>query len=257
MSFIREEMKILPALVSFSLFMLFIAPVSVNIINIGNITGAAITGTATFIFIFYRHFKRFIGSLWESTGGKICVSAVILLIIACFCTAAVISFFMVREIHDYPPDTQTTAVVLGCKVKDGRPSLMLKKRLDAAYRYLSENPDVKVVVSGGKGDDEVISEAQCMKEYLTGKGISPERIYMEDKSTDTAENLLFSKELILSEGLYTDITIVTDGFHQLRADMIAENLDMKAYNVSAKTSPWLLPTYWIREWYGVLYCKMF
>ena len=62
---------------------------------------------------------------------------------------------------------------------------MLKHRLDAAYDYLTEHPDVPVIVCGGQGPDESISEAQCMYEYLTKKGIAAERITQEDRSTST------------------------------------------------------------------------
>ena len=154
---------------------------------------------------------------------------------------------------DRPKNTDTTVVVLGCKVKNGAPSLMLGRRLNAAYEYLTEEPDVKVIVSGGKGDDEIISEAQCMRDYLVDRGIAPERIYMEDKSTDTDENLRFSQDIIRREGLPEHITIVTDGFHQLRSDMKAEKLGMRAYNISAHTPWWLVPTYWVREWFGIIY----
>ena len=80
---------------------------------------------------------------------------------------------------------------------------------------------------------------------------------MEDKSTSTEENLRFSRDIIEKEGLYEDITIVTDGFHQLRADLLAKRQGMRAYNLSAETESWLLPTYWIREWFGVAYSLVF
>ncbi|MBQ3915749.1 MAG: YdcF family protein, partial [Ruminococcus sp.] len=79
------------------------------------------------------------------------------------------------------------------------------------------------------------------------------RIYREDKSVSTEENLSFSSKIIKENSLPEDITIITDGYHQLRADMLAERLGIKAYNISAHTSRWLVPTYWVREWFGVAY----
>lgn len=160
---------------------------------------------------------------------------------------------MLKAMNDHPENGNTTLIVLGCQVRDGRPSLMLKKRLDAAYGFLSEHEETVVIVSGGKGSDELISEALCMKNYLVSKGISADRIYMEEKSSDTKENLKFSKELIEREGLCTDITIVTDGYHQLRAEILAKKIGMNAKNISAPTSWWLIPTYWVREWFGIAY----
>ena len=77
---------------------------------------------------------------------------------------------------------------------------------------------------------------------------------MEDKSSSTYENLEFSKSIIEENNLCSDIVIVTDGYHQLRAEMIAKNLGYENIsNISAPTSPWLVPTYWVREWFGVAY----
>ena len=133
----------------------------------------------------------------------------------------------------------------------------MKRRLDCAYEYLSEHENVSVIVSGGQGSDEIISEAQCMKEYLTESGISPERIFMEDKSTNTEENLKFSQEIITGAGLPEKITLVTDSFHQCRAEMLAENIGIKPYNISGYTSWYIVPTYWVREWFGIAYYFIF
>ena len=134
---------------------------------------------------------------------------------------------------------------------------MLKRRLDAAYGYLSEHDSVCAVVSGGQGSDESISEAQCMKDYLVARGIAPERIFMEDRSVNTEENLRFSKAVISENGLPGRITLVTDNFHQYRAELIAESNGIEAYNISGKTSWYLLPTYGVREWFGIVYYKLF
>ena len=246
-------MRVIPTLISFIMLIIFLLPLKAGIINLGNCAGALVSGALTAIFIFFGSFRRLLSGLWEHPMGKTVICVFSAFIAAGLLTAAVLSFFMVKEMTDRPPDTNTTVVVLGCKVKNGAPSLMLKRRLDAAYEYLAENPEVSVVVSGGQGSDESISEALCMKRYLSENGIAPERIYMEDKSADTDENLRFSLEIIEREGLPQDITIVTDGFHQLRSDMKAEKLGVKAYNISAHTPLWLAPTYWVREWFGVIY----
>ena len=253
LTFIRTEMRVLPALISFIMLIVFLLPLGSGIINVGNCAGAFISGVLTAVFLFYGEVSRLVSHLWESRGGRIAVCAAAVLIGLGIVSASVMSFFMLREMNDSPKNTDTTVVVLGCKVKNGAPSLMLKRRLDAAYGYLSENPEVRVVVSGGQGADESISEAMCMRDYLVSRGIASERIYMEDKSATTDENLRFSQELIAREGLPEHITIVTDGFHQLRSDMKARKLGMEAYNISAHTPWWLAPTYWVREWFGIAY----
>ncbi|MDO4864566.1 MAG: YdcF family protein [Ruminococcus sp.] len=253
LTFIRTEMRVIAALISFIMMIIFLLPLGSGIINLGNCAGAFISGVLTAVFLFWGRFSRLVSHLWESRGGRVMVCAVAALIAVGAVAAAAMSFFMVREMRDAPKNTDTTVVVLGCKVKNGAPSLMLRRRLDAAYGYLSENPEVRVVVSGGQGADESISEAQCMREYLVSRGIAPERIYEEDKSATTDENLRFSHDIIVREGLPEHITIVTDGFHQLRSDLKARSLGMEAYNISAHTPWWLAPTYWVREWFGIAY----
>ena len=67
-------------------------------------------------------------------------------------------------------------VIFGCQVKPDGPSALLRDRLDTALDYLEGHPDLTVVVTGGQGDDEHVSEAQCMYDYLTGHGVDGERI---------------------------------------------------------------------------------
>ena len=177
--------RIIAVLLSLMVFWLFVIPVPMGIINAGNITGMLVSVILMFVFIFWGRFSRFVSALWEKPAGKIFVSVTSLFIAAGIVLAVVMSVCMAREMNDPPKNDNTTIVVLGCKVKNGRPSLMLARRLDAAYKYLSEHETVCAVVSGGQGSDEAISEAECMKIYLTEKGIAPERIFMEDKSTTT------------------------------------------------------------------------
>lgn len=254
---VKNEARVIAALASCAFFILFLLPVGSGIVNIGNAAGAAVSLILTGIFLFNGSFMKLVSRMWERPFGKAAVCTVGGLFLAGVITAAVISGFMVREMRDAPQSSSTTLVVLGCKVKDGRPSLMLKRRLDTAYDYLSEHEDVKAVVSGGQGEDEALSEAQCMRDYLVARGIDSERIFMEDKSVNTEENLRFSEKLIKDSSLCGDVTIVTDGFHQLRADLIARKLGMDARNISAHTPYWLLPTYWVREWFGVVYFIFF
>lgn len=110
--------------------------------------------------------------------------------------AVVLTFFMIKAQTD-KPENPDAVIVLGCKVNGNTPSRMLKRRLDSAVIYLNENEDVVCIVSGGKGEDEKISEAQAMKEYLVDKGIDEGRILTEDKSVNTLENI---KKLSCSAG---------------------------------------------------------
>lgn len=130
--------------------------------------------------------------------------------------------------------TAEYVIVLGAKVKPGGvPSLSLKNRLEEAVKYLNKYPHVKVIVSGGQGADEDRTEASVMLKYLQDNGIDTNRILVEDQSTSTYENLLFSKEL-LPTGTKR-ITIVSNDFHLKRAKYLAESLDFEVDVVAAET----------------------
>jgi uncharacterized SAM-binding protein YcdF (DUF218 family) len=151
------------------------------------------------------------------------------------------------------PENPDAVIVLGCKVNGNTPSRMLKRRLDSAVIYLNENEDVVCIVSGGKGEDEKISEAQAMKEYLVDKGIDEGRILTEDKSVNTLENIKNSVALLGGNGS-GEIAIITDGFHQYRAGYIAESFGYDAAAINAQTDFFnavLMPTYYIREWMAI------
>lgn len=155
------------------------------------------------------------------------------------------------------PGENSTLVVLGCRVYGERASLSMVERLEAAYEYLQENPETVCVLSGGKGDGENITEAECMYRYLVSKGIAADRLYKEEESVSTRENLKFSLELMEELGLPADITIATSEYHQYRAGLIAKELGITAGAVNGRTAWWLFPTYYIRELYGILYQWVF
>ncbi len=145
-------------------------------------------------------------------------------------------------------------VVLGAGVHGTVPSLSLRNRLDAAAEYLKEHPDVVCVVSGGQGPGEDISEARCMFDDLVANGIDPERIWMEDQSTSTEENLRFSLDLIEARtGLRPDeIGVLSSEYHLLRAGMFGDKVGVEVYGIPARTSRLSMRiNYFLREVAGV------
>lgn len=142
-------------------------------------------------------------------------------------------------------------IVLGAQMKPAGPSVVLKFRLDAAYDYLIANEDTICVVSGGQGANEPCTEAQGMYDYLVERGISPERILMEDKSTDTSENIAFSAEVI--GGTDKDIGIVTNNFHVFRGMMLARHAGFEnACGISARSNIYFQPNNLVREFFGIM-----
>lgn len=234
-------------------FIWFLIPVvSHGILNIGNSTGILISLVIIIYGLFMSKINSLIDNAWKSSTGKIVLSVVSIIVIGCMLLGIVTSFVMIKAWSKKVED-KSTLVVLGCGIYGERASLMLVERLDAAYEYLTENPDVKCVLSGGQGEGEDISEALCMYRYLSEKGIDKRRLYMEDKSTSTRENIMFSNEIIMNNNLERIIVIVTNEFHEYRAGKIAEKQGITYGAVSADTAWWLFPTYFVREMYGILY----
>ena len=146
-----------------------------------------------------------------------------------------------------PPKENATVVVLGCQVRGDNPSLLLKKRIDTAFEYLQANPRTKCIASGGQGSDENISEAECIKQYLVDMGIDENRIFIENRSVNTNENIRFSAEIIKQNGLNENMAIVTDGFHEMRAALIAKRLGYECGAVSSKTPMRYVSAFTTRE----------
>ena len=148
-------------------------------------------------------------------------------------------------------------VVLGAGVNGTQPSLSLYTRLTAALDYLEENPDVPVVLTGGLGYGEEITEARCMYDWLTARGVDPARLIMEEQAGNTAENFAFSKELLEEQGIDPAenlVAVVTNDFHIARSRLIAARQGYgHAFGVPAKL-PWrhLEVNYYLRESFAMV-----
>lgn len=145
-------------------------------------------------------------------------------------------------------------VVLGARAENDGPGVTLNERIRRAYDYLTENPNAIAVVSGGKGEDEPISEAQCMFNALTAMGIDENRIWLEDQAASTWENLKFSLDLIEEKtGRRPDaVGAVSSEFHLFRVQVYARDCGVSVAGIPAKTENpvrWL--HYFVREVAGV------
>ncbi len=149
------------------------------------------------------------------------------------------------------PDGLDVLVVLGAQMKSSGPSKALAYRLDEAVRYLEENEAARVIVSGGQGGDEPVTEAQGMYDYLVGKGINPGRIVREDQSKNTFQNLTFSAEFLDKDR--ERVGVVSNNFHVFRAVRIARKAGYKqVYGIAARGEPFLQCNNMMREFLGVM-----
>lgn len=170
--------------------------------------------------------------------------------------AAVITGIPIAKAASAAPEACRYVIVLGAGINGSVPSLSLRNRLDAACDYLKANPDTICIVSGGQGPGEDLTEALCMFNDLTAKGIAPERIWMEDKSTSTWENIAFSLDLIEEKTGQRPqkAGILSSEYHIYRAGLVARSQNLEAIGIPAKTS-WvsLRINYFLREIVAVWY----
>jgi len=145
--------------------------------------------------------------------------------------AGVLSFgalfgLVMHGAYDHIQGEPQIMVILGCQVKPWGPSILLQDRLDKALSYLEDHPDMTVVVSGGQGPDEHMSEAQAMFDYLTANGVPEAQILLEDQSHNTVQNLRYSAQLLYEQGYVTDqnILVVSNGFHLTRVRMLVDRV---------------------------------
>ena len=160
---------------------------------------------------------------------------------------AVVCILVFSGVAGKDPEGLDYVIVLGARVKERGVSNSLKKRLDKAMEYSEKNPDTILVLSGGKGKDEPVSEAQAMYQYLVYNGVDPDRLLLEERSTSTVENIAFSKVVIerhraaekekapkppnamgnkeveIVEDKPLEIGVLTSNFHVFRAVRIARH----------------------------------
>lgn len=157
-----------------------------------------------------------------------------------------------------PEPDKDFLIILGCGIrKDGTPSPLLRGRIDRALRFADKQKALTgkepvFVTSGGKGPDEPISESASMKRYLLEQGVPEARIVEEDRSTDTLENMKFSKEKIRALDPEAKVAFATTNYHVFRGGLCARRVKMRAVGMGAKTKWYFWPNAAVREFVGLL-----
>lgn len=206
--------------------------------------------------------EKRIGDMKRMMKAILIVCAVLIVSGAALVLAAMTAIHQGAKGHAVAEDTP--AVVLGCHVRDGHPSRILGERINAAYEYLTAHPKAVAVLSGGQGEDEAISEAECMYQELTARGIDGSRLYKEESSVNTPTNLRESRA-ILEEALGADsawaesheIALITSEFHCYRGCYHAKQEGLSPVAFASKTAmPYVIPFY-VREIVAVVYTWFF
>ena len=167
---------------------------------------------------------------------------------------------IIKNARTDPDPERKYLIVLGAAVHGDQPSLALTHRLEGALEYLNRYPESTVIVSGGQGRGENISEADSMRRWLINHELDSRRIICEDKSTSTMENLKFSFDIIRSLGDEPDgnVALVSSAYHLYRAKCMAEMLGAEAAGVAGSPGyPIYTLNCYIREAFGVTHLWVF
>ena len=175
-------------------------------------------GIVTFcIGFFYSKIQR----ITTLKNFKVCKIAFVLLICV---EIALVSFIAIYGFSDNVDYSEDAVIVLGAGIRGDKVTLPLKMRLDKAIEYHHKNPDALIVVTGGQGLQETVTEAYAMEKYLVQNGVDKNKILKEEKATSTFENMKYSKE-ILDNYFSNDysVAIITNNFHVFRGVSTAKN----------------------------------
>ncbi len=198
------------------------------------------------------------GSLVEVMLHDIVTDLMATVYLYCECMMLGTIFAGVLAARYEPEKDKDFIIVLGCAIrKDGTPTPLLRGRIDRALTFAraEENETGKApvfVLSGGQGADEAISEAECMRRYLSEQGVPEERMILEDRSTNTDENMRFSKEKIDAADPGAKVAFSTTNYHVFRSGIKARRAKMRAQGMGAKTKWYFWPNASVREFAGLL-----
>lgn len=151
-------------------------------------------------------------------------------------------------------------IILGAGLNGDQLSWTLWERMHKGLDYLEEHPKAKVVLSGGQGPGEKISEAEGMRRFLVDHGIADERILKEDQSTSTMENFRLSKELLVRQPGFRDserVVVITNDFHLFRSKMLARRNGLIPVGIPSPTPWYLVPNVYLREYFEVVKSLIF
>ena len=220
-------LPVLPLLGLMALFTFFIAGYSFTVLVCGVLVG---------IIAFYNIAEL----LAERYPKPVKVVKSIVTVILCIgiLIVGITEVLIIKASFGDPAENCEYVLVLGAKVRADGPSVSLMNRIDAAYEYLTEHPEAIAIVSGGQGPDEPMTEAQCMYDHLTERGIEPDRVWMEDRATSTWENMNFTLDLIEERtGTRPEkIGLISSEYHLFRAGLFARDCGVESVGIPAHTT---------------------
>ncbi|MDP4127287.1 MAG: YdcF family protein [Bacillota bacterium] len=220
-------------------------------INLGTLL-PGVLGAAMFLWGLKRNYRKqhFLKDHFLTLRKLVYLGILMLLI-----SFIIIESLLLYNTKDSVPSQVDYLIILGAGLNGDKLSWTLWERVNKGLTILQDNKDMKVVVSGGKGPGEWITEAEAMQRYLVEKGIAKERIIKEEQSTSTMENFRYTREILGKQANYKPsepVLVITNDFHMFRSKILARRNGLNPVGVPSPTPWYLRPNVYLREYFAVV-----
>ncbi|MBQ6622971.1 MAG: YdcF family protein [Mogibacterium sp.] len=192
---------------------------------------------------------------WAAAGGELSNVLLFIGLSVFYVSVLILSFVLytifiqlIPHVHNY-----RYVIIHGCGLIDGeKVSRLLASRVDKAMElYDDREGKTFLIASGGRGEDEKLSEAEAMKRYMLERGIPADRILLEDQSKTTEENVRFSARIIGMQPGRRKVALVSSNYHVYRCLVLAQECGLKCIGIGAKVAAYYWPSAVIREFVAV------
>ena len=212
--------------------------------------------SAVLIPFFFRHnLRALLKKAYVPLKGVMC-AGMIFYAVTFLMLVGYIYLAPVADAESVDPETERVYLVFGARVKDTGPTATLAARLDEAILAMEADPTAICITTGGKGSNEPMPEGECMRDYMVSRGISSERIIVEDQAKNTLENIKFSTAIMENSGLSgREIICISSDTHIPRIRLMCNREGIEAEYIKAESpKKEFLFTTWVRE--HLSYAKM-